>query len=305
MSPKTEHTPCVQDHLPPPQPELKEPSANHQLVPLNKSGPSTINPQPSTNVQLSIIGAQPTGRIRLGKVARLPRQYRDMVCRMLRNNCAARRIVDALGEFGITVTERNISNWKTRGGYAQWCLEEDRAAEIRLHQDHLLQYLRKEQASQIPEVGLQLAASQMSRYLLQPEAIQQLIANPEDYARVVSALCRVTDKIHALQKYRDESTRSLGWKHNPERVRRENEQEIEAVRENYSSTHPLKASDDSIPHRNFTPTAGLSDHPVDHPQQRPPKGELDFLQDVTKAYAQKPKSGGGPSTGATAPPAQA
>jgi hypothetical protein len=42
-----------------------------------------------------------------------------MVNRMLRNNIPQSKIVGALDEHGIKVTERNVSNWKTRGGYAK------------------------------------------------------------------------------------------------------------------------------------------------------------------------------------------
>ena len=309
MSPETEHTTSLRDQTSPVL-DVKEPSANCQLVPVNTGAPSevaTVNPQHSAidalSPQLSTLALQPTGRIRLGKIARLPKQFRDMVCRMMRNNCSARKIVDALEEFGIKVTQRNISNWKTRGGYAQWCFEEDRAAEIRLQQDHLLQYLRKEQASQIPEVGLQLAASQMSRYLLQPEAVQQLVANPDDYARVVGALCRVTGQIHSLQKYRDECARSLGWKHNPERVRRQSEQEIEEVRENYTSTPPQSAREDPIPHRNFMSNGGMSECPVDPPSQEKAskKPYLEMMQQAMAVAKQPQASASAESASPVAP----
>jgi hypothetical protein len=287
MSPKTEHTSVVSEHLPAAQLSVQEPSASHQLVPVNHS--VSLAEVSNLAAQLSALTVR-SGRPRLGKIARLPKQYRDMVCRMLRNNCSAPKIVDALHDLGINVTERNISNWKTCGGYREWCLEEDRAAEIRAQQDNLLHYLRKEQASQIPEVGLQIAAHQLSRFLLQPEAIQQLVANPEDYARLVGTLCRVADKIHSLQKYRDECSQSLGWKHNPEKVRRQNEQEIERVRECYSSTPPLSAKEDPIPYRNFMPTAGLSEHPVEPARDSEPasfKSQLEMLRRVAEAAKQK------------------
>ena len=80
-----------------------------------------------------------------------------MVNRMLRNNIPHETIRQALEEHEIRVTVRNISNWKTRGGYHDWCREQDRALETRLLQDNLTEHLRKTDASQLPEVGLQLA----------------------------------------------------------------------------------------------------------------------------------------------------
>ena len=49
-----------------------------------------------------------------------------MVNRMLQNNVPQDRIVAALDDLGIVVTLRNISNLKTRGGYKDWCLEQER-----------------------------------------------------------------------------------------------------------------------------------------------------------------------------------
>src|SRR5579859_347025 len=63
----------------------------------------------------------PPARPRNGKIARLPKLERDMVNRMLANNLPHHQIVGALDECGFTVTERNISNWRTRGGYKEWC----------------------------------------------------------------------------------------------------------------------------------------------------------------------------------------
>ena len=37
----------------------------------------------------------------------------------------------------IGVKQTVVSNWKTRGGYREWCLEQDRALETRLLQDNL------------------------------------------------------------------------------------------------------------------------------------------------------------------------
>src|SRR5438067_172458 len=93
-----------------------------------ESAPEPANPDPrlqilspppiqqSTNP--TIHSARP--RTRHGKIARLPHLERDMVNRMLQNNIRFSKIVGALDEHGFRVTERNVSNWKTRGGYKEW-----------------------------------------------------------------------------------------------------------------------------------------------------------------------------------------
>src|SRR5437899_1849425 len=139
-------------------------------------------------------------RARNGKVARLSYLERDMVNRMLRNNISHSKIVGALEEHDIRVTERNVSNWKTRGGYKEWCAEQDRAVETRLLQENLTEHLRQHDAGQLPEVGLQVAATNLSRFFLKPETQHQLAADPEKYARAIAILCRLAGQIHTLQK---------------------------------------------------------------------------------------------------------
>src|SRR5262245_36032773 len=220
--------------------------------------PLEILPNPEPAPSASTCNLQPTRsfghKIRNGKIARLPYLERDMVNRMLRNNIAASRIKDALDEHGYTVTQRNISNWKTRGGYRDWCIEQDRALETRLLQDNLTEHLRKSDASQLPEVGLQLAATELSQYFLKPETRQQLATDPEKFARTIAILCRLTRQIFNLQKHRDEAAKELSYKYNPERIKRQTEEELESIRETFSAADVGEGPDDPItPHRNYLP----------------------------------------------------
>jgi hypothetical protein len=225
---------------------------------------AVLPPLASSGHQLSTDNRQPTTaraskpKARRGKIARLPYPQRDLVNRMLRNNIPHSRIVGALDEHEIKVTERNISNWKTRGGYRDWCVEQDRALETRLLQDNLTEHLRKNDASQLPEVGLQLAATQLSQFFLQPNIQQQLTSDPDKYTRTIGILCRLARQIHALQRYRDDSAKELGSQHNPERIKRETEEILERTRDTYSSFIPENAPiDPEVPHRNFIPKNGF------------------------------------------------
>jgi hypothetical protein len=192
-------------------------------------------------------------RTRNGKIARRPKDLREMVNRLLRNNIPYSRIVRALHEYDVVVTERNISNWKICGGYKEWCLAEEHALELRLHQDNLVNLLRKDNASEVPEVGLQVAATRLSQFFLTPEADQLLASNPDEYHRRAAHLTRLTAEIHKLQKYRDDCARALGYKHNPDMLRSDNEEEIERAVKCYSSRHPEDIKLPSIPHRNYIP----------------------------------------------------
>jgi len=211
---------------------------------------------------------------RNGKIARLPKLERDMVNRMLRNNLPHSKIVGALGELGICVTQRNVSNWKTSGGYKEWCAEQERQLQLALMQDSLTDYLRKNDASQLPEVGLQVAATQLSSMLLQPEAVQQLTAEPEKYSKVVEMLCRLSTHIHSLQKDRNEAVKKASIRGTSEHFRREDEKAVEEVRSVFSSKIGEGPRDPDILHRNDLPERDAL------PFQEPPPKAPSFMEKV-------------------------
>jgi hypothetical protein len=202
---------------------------------------------------LQALQNRPSAKPRNGKIAHLPMLERDMVNRMLANNLPHRKIVVALQERGFNVTERNISNWKTRGGYKEWSIAQERALELRTFQDNLAGFLRRHDAAELPEVGLQSAATNLSAILLRPDLMRELIAAPEKYAKLIELQCRLAREIHALQKNRDEAAISLGPRCKPERVKRKEEQEVERIRETMSSKAGRSAREADIPHRNFIP----------------------------------------------------
>ena len=172
---------------------------------------------------------------RKGHVACLPKAQRDMVNRMLSNGLAYKNIIHALSECGFSLTEKNISNW-ANGGYLEWQAEQEFILQHHFEQDHLLDYLRREDATELPEVGLQAAATRISQLLLQ-KTPDQFASRPEVYARLVNTLCSVTREIAALQKQRDEARRSLGKHHNPVRIKDYDENTILDA-ERYASNPP-------------------------------------------------------------------
>ena len=174
---------------------------------------------------------------RNGRVASLPKHVRDMVNRMLWNGVAYKNIVGAVGEFHYTLTERNISNWAT-GGYLEWRLEQDAVLQNRLDQDHLTDFLRRDGAPELPEVGLQAAATHLSRVLLQKLATAgDPESNLKNYSQMIDMLCRLNREISATQKQRDDSRRRLGPEYDPARI---NEDETLGVieQEQYYSDPP-------------------------------------------------------------------
>jgi hypothetical protein len=193
----------------------------------------TLNPQPST---LNSLVLHHRAR-RTGRIACLPKLQRDMVNRMISNGVPYKNIVCALDEAGFTVTERNISNWAT-GGYLEWQFGQDLVLQNRLDQDHLLDHLRRDDASDLPEVGLQAAATRLSQILLLKTArADDLEANLGNVSQMVDLLSRLTRELSALQKQRDDSRRSLGRAHDPARIK-EKDQSSAAEDERFYSDPP-------------------------------------------------------------------
>jgi hypothetical protein len=223
---------------------------------LSAPQPSAESPLPALQFSaapLQPLPDRPPGKPRNGKIAHLPKLERDLVNRMLANNLPHQKIVMALDECGFHVTERNVSNWKTRGGYNEWRVAQEGALELRSFQDNLTEFLRRHDAAELPEVGLQSAATSLSAILLRPDLMRQLIADPQKYSSLIELQCRLAREIQALQKHRDDAAKSLGRTFNPEKLKRLNEQDVESVREVMSSKIGKSIREPNVPHRNFIP----------------------------------------------------
>ena len=278
--------------LSPCEPQLQNgPSTLERLIDAQPQMPlqALVTPPPVSTVQTCLVQASDEARVRSphsgvrnGKIARLPKLHRDMVNRMLQNNVPQDRIVAALDDLGIRVTLRNISNWKTRGGYKDWCLEQERQINLSRIQDNLVDYLRKNDAAQLPEVGLQVAATQLSHMFLQPDTAQQLAAHPEKYRQVVDMLCRLSAQIQSLQKDRDQAVRTAAIRDSSECIKHQDEKDMDELRRVFSGTIGERPGDE-VPHRNELPQR--DELPFRDP---PPKGP--DLLDIMKMMRRTPKT---------------
>jgi len=159
-----------------------------------------------------------------------------MVNRMLWNGVPYKNIVAALDDAGFTLIERNISNWAT-GGYLEWRLEQEAVLENRLNQDHLLDFLRRDDAPELPEVGLQAAATRLSQVLMQKLAhADDPEANLDNYTKMIDLLCRLNREIAATQKQRDDSRRTLGKEYDPVLVK--DIEQVDAIETERSYSDP-------------------------------------------------------------------
>jgi len=243
--PVSSHTSATNDESAPQiaRPDLELRPSDFNLPPLNAEATpqrSTINSQLTPTLidtKLLPVTVQPHKARRTGRIACLPKIQHDMVNRMLTNGVPYKNIVAALDEDGFTVTERNISSWAT-GGHLEWRLEHDLVLQNRLDQDHLVDHLRRDDASELPEVGLQAAATRISQILVQKTACAQDVeSNLSTFSQMVDVLCRLNREIGVLQKQRDYSRRALGRSHDPARIQ-DAEQKSAIENERYYSNPP-------------------------------------------------------------------
>src|SRR2546428_7161958 len=209
---------------------------NHQLSTINHQLTAIVidtKPLPAT--------VQHHKARRTGRIACLPKIPRDMVNRMLSNGVPYKNIVAALDEGGFPVTERNISSWAT-GGHLERRFEQDLVLQNRLDQDQLVDHLRRDDASELPEVGLQAAATRISQILVQKTACAADVeANIGTFSEMVDVLCRLNREIAIMQKQRDDSRRTLGPAYAAARVK--NEDQLAAIEfERFYSNPPADST---------------------------------------------------------------
>ncbi len=166
--------------------------------PLLPAAPGILSPGPCAKRKIR----------RKGRVASLPKLQRDMVNRMLWNGVPYKNIVVALDDAGFTLIDRNISNWAT-GGYLEWRLEQEAVLDNRLNQDHLLDFLRRDDAPELTEVGLQAAATRLSQVLLQKLAhADDPEANLDNFSKLIDLACRLNREIDEFGEMSSKSTPS-------------------------------------------------------------------------------------------------
>ena len=107
--------------------------------------------------------------------------------------------------------------------------------ENRQAQDLLVDHLRRDDASELTEVGLQAAATRLSQILLRKAArAEDVEANVGPFSKMVELLSHITRDLNALQQKRDADRRSLGKAHDPLRIKEMDDSEAVAMERSYS-----------------------------------------------------------------------
>jgi hypothetical protein len=144
---------------------------------------------------------------RKGKVAQLPFATRTEVNTWLRDGITYVEICDRLEKAGFPgFSEQNVSNWK-EGGHEDWLKEQERLADMAAKREFALEIVKANQGSKIHEASLQLAASQIYDVItdFDPSTLKAaLTGDPENYARLVNALSKLSEGGLKYERYRQE-----------------------------------------------------------------------------------------------------
>jgi hypothetical protein len=104
-------------------------------------------------------------------------------------------------------------------------------------------------------------------------------------------LARISGQVKALQKYRDDCAKALGYDHNPDRIREETQTALDITTEAFTSEIGESAKHPDIPHRNLLPNPADLFHYSSHdPDYRSGPSFLDCLKLLhERSSAPKPK----------------
>jgi hypothetical protein len=156
--------------------------------------------------QVRALNPQPSSR-RNGKIARLPKETRDMLNRMLDDGIPYHVIIDELGEAGEGLNHQNLTNWK-QGGYQEWVKNQELIERTRAQTEHAIDLLRETDgtasAAKVVEACHMVGATQLMEALLDhgDDAVEKLLVDkPETYIRILNVVCRMADSGLRYDKY--------------------------------------------------------------------------------------------------------
>jgi hypothetical protein len=166
-----------------------------------------MNPILQSFPQVRVLNPPPSSR-RNGKIARLPKETRDMLNRMLDDGIPYHVIIDELGDAGEGLNTQNLTNWK-QGGYQDWVKNQDLIARSRAQTEFALDLLRESGADVNPALILKacalVGATQLFQGLIDhgDEALKKILLNkPETYISLLNVICRVADSGLRHDKHR-------------------------------------------------------------------------------------------------------
>jgi hypothetical protein len=187
-------------------------TSNTAVLPLPTEPPPSTPPPPGDLANpppLDIPTADAKSK-RNGKIAHLTKEQRDIINRLFDDGATYETVSQKMAEQGVSLNLTNIHGWY-HGGYQDELQRRERHTLIRDTQEHLLDLALKNNATQIPSVGLQVAVTQLSQQLTEITTTahkEQFEKDTGQYLRMLNTLARLSKSLLALQQYHDHSARA-------------------------------------------------------------------------------------------------
>jgi hypothetical protein len=129
-----------------------------------------------------------------GKVGRLPKEVRDQINQMILDGVTYKKIISQLGPPGVGLTENNISNWKTDGGFDDYLEEQERLYEYRARFEFLERVAKTDLGTSNYQASPKMALGLISEVLadLGPQTLRKgLQEDPRNAVRLLNTLARI------------------------------------------------------------------------------------------------------------------
>jgi len=175
---------------------------------------STVE-QPSSDASLSVEASpeangsaapNPKSHARTGKVARLPKNVRDSINRLIEDGLSYGDIIEKLGADGQGLNKHHISEWRTGGGFEEWQQDQQWLEEIRAQQQFGQELLQKEGETKINQIVLQVAITQvlqMLRHIAPTNLNGKFDTDPANFTRLLNSISRISRESLVFRKYDD------------------------------------------------------------------------------------------------------
>jgi hypothetical protein len=144
---------------------------------------------------------------RTGTVARLPKEERHEVSKMLHNGATYREVIEAMAVKGIRLQKNALTTW-LRGGHQDWLAAEERLINIDKLREFATRVVESNEGTMVQQAAMKVAAAQIYELLMNydPKVLKERLkeGDTSDYAKLVNVMARVSDGGLKQEKYRDE-----------------------------------------------------------------------------------------------------
>jgi len=144
---------------------------------------------------------------RTGTVARLPKEERHEVSKMLHNGATYREVITAMAVKGIRLQKNALTTW-LRGGHQDWLGMEERLINIDRLREFATRVVESNEGTMVQQAAMKVASAQIYELLMNydPKSLKERLkeGDTSDYAMLVNVMARLSDGGLKQERYRDD-----------------------------------------------------------------------------------------------------